>query len=953
MGGPAPSGAAGTHLVVVPHTHWDREWYRPFESFRRQLVALCDELLDILDADPAFTAFHWDGQTIVLDDYCAIRPRAARRLRAHLASGRLRIGPWRVLPDEFLVTGESLIRNLQQGCADCVRWGVQPNSVGYTPDQFGHVGVLPQILAGVGMTAGVVWRGVGPDVQRTQFIWESPDGTRLFTIYLPGGYSNGFSLPDRVEPLLDRLDEIRGEQEAFCTIPSLLIMNGSDHRRPQRRMPALMAEAVARRPGWSFEIAPLATFVEQAREAASDLDVHTGEFRYPWRANLLPGVTSVRTYQKQMDFRVCRMLERYVEPLCAWANRLGDPSGAWDFIEYAWRLAIENHPHDSICGCSVDAVHDEMDTRWAKVVQVGETLQREALNYLAARCATTRLGRGADQAVVTYTAARPAVQLLDVDVYLDDPRGVQSVQDTTGVRHPVQVTPQSAEVYFQARLPADSLRTMVAGLEGREVQGYVMNNLLIDRQDGELTLTLICAHAEYGDVDIDARRQEVMQALEAHGAGDVQVVGRSATKTRVQALLPVGGQTSLDAFALSPRPPSTEPPAMRVSERGIETDDFRLEAHENGAFGLLDKRTGRLWPRVLRVVDDGDRGDTYNFDPVPGDEPVNAPADVPQFRVAADGPVAATLVVESVYRIPARLRDDRQARATDYTAMPVRIEATCYAGLPRIDFRVTVHNGAEDHRVRAVVDLPFAPRESVAEGPFGVVRRDVALPDTTERFEHFYGTAPMKSFVCVEDAAGGIALFNRGIPEYEATADGDAGTLALTLLRCVGWLSREDLAMRPDGLAGPRVETPGAQSPGTHTFEFALMPYAGTYADAHVAAQAHAYAYPPVAARTGRHRGRIAPGTALVHASHPAVVVSAAALAMDRKDLVVRVYNEAETPVDATATFDGRVKGIEAVDLRERPQPRAEETVTGAQVQARFTPSQIRTWRVRRARTRA
>ena len=940
----------GTHFIVVPHTHWDREWYRPFEDFRRRLVQLVDGLLELLDTDPTFPYFHFDGQTITLDDYVAIRPGRAARLRDHLRAGRIRVGPWRVLPDEFLVTGEALIRNLQQGHADCARWGAEPIRTGYTPDQFGHVGVLPQVLAGFGLTAGMVWRGVGPDVRRTQFLWEAPDGTRLFTVYLADSYSNGATLPERLEPLLDRLEDIRTAQADFRDIPALLVMNGSDHLEAQGDIPALLAQAVERRPGWSFEMGHLDTFVEQARAAAQDLTVHRGEFRHPWRANLLPGVTSVRTYQKQMDFQVCRTFEKYVEPMSAWAERLGDTRGAQDFIDYAWRSIVENHPHDSICGCSVDAVHDEMDTRWMKVAQVGATLQREALHFLAAACATDGFGPAAEQALVIYSAARPAVQAVDIQLYLDDPGALGSLRDGAGACHAVQLTPYEPELFFETTMPVDMMRATVAGLEGREVLGYFLNNILTERRGSMLLLTLICGHQPYGDVDIPAKRGELLDTLADAGITDVHVTGLSSTKTRLQAVLPVGGQTALDAFAFGGDPAPASPRALTVSDRAIETDDFLVEFAADGSLDLEDKRTGRLWRRVLRFVDEGDRGDTYNFDPVVDGLVVDTPVGAPRVCTVADGPVAATLAAEYTYRVPAALGEDRTARGDAFVEMPVRLEVTAYRDLARVDLRVTIENQATDHRVRAEIALPFAPEESIAEGPFGVVRRPVALPDMPDTAEQFYGTAPTKGFVCVEDTAGGIALVTRGIQEYEVMADEGGGVLALTLLRCVGWLSRDDLAMRNNDPAGPKLETPGAQSPGTHTFEFALIPYAGAYASALVPAQAHAYAHPPVGVRAGVHPGPLAPGARFVTPSHPQVVVSAATLTEDRRDVLVRVYNEAETPVDTAVAFAGDAEAVRAVDLRERAQPREDERYADARVELRMTPSQIRTWRVGGAR---
>jgi len=237
---------SGPHLVVVPHTHWDREWYRPHEAFLYRLVRLLDRLLDILEGDPEFRHFTLDGQTIAIDDYLAMRPEQLGRIARLVREGRLLVGPWTVLPDEWLVSGEALMRNLRLGLSRAAELGgAMP--IGYVPDQFGHVGQLPQIFAGMGLTAAVVWRGVGADVPGTPFLWEAPDGTRILTIYLVHGYGNGQHLPREPRALAERLAGELRAQEPRSEVPSVLIMAGGDHAEPSPGRPipdAVCAEFV-------------------------------------------------------------------------------------------------------------------------------------------------------------------------------------------------------------------------------------------------------------------------------------------------------------------------------------------------------------------------------------------------------------------------------------------------------------------------------------------------------------------------------------------------------------------------------------------------------------------------------------------------------------------------------------------------------------------------------------
>jgi len=221
-------------LLLVPHTHWDREWYRTHEQFRFRLVRLLDRLLDTLEADPAFRHFTLDGQTIAVEDYLEVRPEARPRIERLVRAGRLVVGPWYVLPDEWLVSGEALIRNLRLGLAQAQRLGAAMR-IGYVPDQFGHVGQLPQLFAGFGFDVAVLWRGVGAGLDATAFDWEAPDGSRVRTVHLVNGYGNGMHLPLDPAALAARLEGEWKAQEPRSPIETVLVMVGSDHLEPEPR----------------------------------------------------------------------------------------------------------------------------------------------------------------------------------------------------------------------------------------------------------------------------------------------------------------------------------------------------------------------------------------------------------------------------------------------------------------------------------------------------------------------------------------------------------------------------------------------------------------------------------------------------------------------------------------------------------------------------------------------
>ena len=304
-----------TTIHLVPHTHWDREWYRPFQSFRMQLVDLVDRVLEMLEAEPEF-AFTLDGQLATVDDYLEIRPDQAERIRRHVASGRLAIGPWQILMDEFLVSGETLVRNLEHGWRRAEDFG-GPMRVGYLPDMFGHVAQMPQILRRAGLADAVVWRGVPAAVNRHAFRWESPDGSWVRAEYLPIGYGNAagmFAVPEALDAAADRLLEWA---EPWYDGHPVLAMYGTDHTAPVPELAALVSRLNEVHEASAMGISTLAAYIDAAPPLTPDDPCWRGEMRSGARANVLMGVASARIDIKQAAGRAETLLERYAEPLTA------------------------------------------------------------------------------------------------------------------------------------------------------------------------------------------------------------------------------------------------------------------------------------------------------------------------------------------------------------------------------------------------------------------------------------------------------------------------------------------------------------------------------------------------------------------------------------------------------------------------------------------------------------
>ncbi len=465
------------HLYFVVHSHWDREWYQPFQRMRSRLLAMTDKMLAMLE-DGTLPCFHFDGQTIVLEDYVELRPEMARPIAKLVKAGKLQIGPWYLLADSFIPSGEALIRNLEIGAKLARRFGT-PAETGYIPDQFGQAAQIPQILAGFGLKAAVVFRGVSGGLRRNRFVWEALDGTGMFTIFLPFGYSNGASLPgDSVDALAARAREIAEREREFAAGASILVMNGNDHAEPNPLVFERLREA-RERSAFDFEIGTLDNYAKRLSELPMDGTPHyRGELRSPARSNVTPGVTSVRAWIKQRDFQNSYLLEKLADPIAALAalSERGPDRNTAALIDEAWRIEIQNHPHDSICGCSIDQVHQDMRYRFDQAAMIGEIAVRRAAGAIFGS------NRDGEPAIAVFNPTFARKALVTGEAEIEDPGARYAAVASDGRRIAAAIDVERRARLFDIELSAADLKGLVTGTE---VMDQHVNRFEIRRRDAD------------------------------------------------------------------------------------------------------------------------------------------------------------------------------------------------------------------------------------------------------------------------------------------------------------------------------------------------------------------------------------------------------------------------------------------------------------------------------------
>ena len=638
--------------------------------------------------------------------------------------------------------------------------------------------------------------------------------------------------------------------------------------------------------------------------------------RSPAKAPLLPGVLSTRMWIKQRNNAAETLLTSWAEPLAALAEITGAPlelHGQSALVRQAWRYLLQNHPHDSICGCSVDQVHREMAIRFDWVDQIGQEIVTRSMQALAAIVDTAD-----GPAVVVFNPTTQA-RTDRVEARIPIPEdAVAVVLESEGQT----VTPQAGErkrdVTWEFTAEAELMRGMIGYMSGRKLADDDIHGVKATLDGTLLEIEIKTGKGALPDFSgVERDFGHLMELLSQEQVEQVHVLvhrGEVIDCTFVARDVPGLGYR---AYHIRPVA-AAETAATSAQTTTIENTYLRVEVAPDGTFTLLDKTTGTAYPGLHRLVDMGDRGDEYNFNPVEEDVVVAGPVDRPTVRLVAGGPVRQTLEVTQTYRVPASLGETRSQRSIEMVDLPMTTRISLIDGVPRVEVETTVENHARDHRLRVHFPVSVTVDTFDAEGHFDVITRPLDLPTDTEGWiEQPVGTYPQHAWADVSDGTTGLLLANRGLPEVEVLRTATGSELALTLLRSVGWLSRADLSVR-QGHAGPGLPTPEAQCPGTHTFAYALVPHCGHWQQAY--AQAHAFNAPLRAIPTPAHAGTLPPVGSFVAVAPDVLVVSAIKEAENGTGLIVRLWNTDTTACEGVIRFWKRPRRVSRCNLNERGQ---------------------------------
>lgn len=798
----------------ISNTHWDREWRYSMQRTRHMLVYMLDMLLDILEKEPRFKSFHLDSQAIPLQDYLEIRPEREELIRKHVRAGRLLVGPWFVLPDEFCVGGEALIRNLLLGHRIARRFGAV-SKTGYSPFSWGQISQMPQIYQGFGIPYAAFYRGINTLVApHSEFIWEGADGTRVVgsrlaarprynvwyviqrPVYwnaqdenyrlVPWNAGHGpFRFAD-ASPLADadmqyahpqygyyrgnvapRARQALREQDGEWTTPHRFWSAGHDSSCPDIREAQMIADCQAALSEQADVFHSTVADFQNAVVASvgKDLPVARGEMRHFFTLGsssvLLGWVSSARMDVKQDNFATERALGNYAEPLAVCAALLGAPFPG-GFLAHAWNWLLQNHGHDSIGGCSREMVPNDMFFRSRQAREISACVTERAMMDIAG--AVNLAGRSPN----------------DVALVVWNPMATQRTET----------------VALKLNIPAELKAADIA---------------IVDEKGAAVSLHRVSV------------KSPVYPVIQSPNdvANQVQM-----SQHTLYAQFPDVPGCGYRTFFVKPLPQKlrARKGTLVAAPQTMQNEFLAVMIQPNGALTVKDKATGRIWRDLGYFRDSSEMGNPWEHAPVPNETVYTTLGAAARTALVCDGELVASYRIEIDWALPRSRSADEQRRHAGLAPYAIVNTVTLRRGQPWVEIVTEVDNTAEDHYLQVSFPTNVQGERVAAQTPFDVVLRPIARPDPAQFAEEPQFEQPMDRFVDISDGQAGVALLNEGLKAYEAHDDA-ARTLSLTLLRCF------PLRMWITNVSTTDYSTvdKASQCLGRHTFRYGFMPHTGDW----------------------------------------------------------------------------------------------------------------------------
>ncbi len=855
-------------VLYIAGTHWDREWYEPQQEFRRWLVETIDEVIDAQKKDARIASFHLDGQSIVLEDYLEIRPDREPELRQLLNEGRILAGPWYVQPDLWLVSGESLIRNLQIGTAIARVRGAHPSRMLYAPDLFGYHAFYPALANGFGLDTTVVWRGLNDSDAVSAFRWKAPNGDSIVAFRCAdslgyGQFTREYRLrwvqsgkpreAAQIRRLFDPLIAIIRQDAIHGIYP---IFDADDHKSLEPDAPLLLDLLNQTYPDLDFVWSNHEHLAEALATRRQHLPVITGELRNPAQSMqgrpvyLIAHTLSAR-YPLKRENAICQSrLELWAEPLAAWAHV--DATGvAPRFLDLAWRWLIQNHPHDSICGCSIDQVHDDMRYRFDQSRLLAEGVVRTAIGQLAG------------------PSHHPANEW---DLLVWNPCPFPRDNAVVTVSFPLD--PKKFSLF------KDGLRSAPAMplFEVCDESGTVLSHQILDYKRS-------ISHKRFGQGGRnwpDHRSDICEVAIRL----DLPSLGHAPVKIRP---------------TITPRRDEVASPCLP----SIANDALLVEVAANGNVKVTDRLSGNAFENLLSYEDSGDYGDGWTRGALINDRVVLSSGSPVTISHEAAGPLRQILRVDRVIEVPACFNLENGHRSERTLPLKITDRLILDAGANFVRVQTVIQNSVRDHRLRVLFPTEITSPETISDTAFAINRRQAKPPANSPAWrERWNPELPCSSFFAVQDQRRGMCIVPIHGPCEFAMEPTRPGCLALTLFRATATTVSS---------AGEE----GGQLLGPLDFDYLVAPFAPPFNPSSTLRLSQI-----VRSGTRSHAAINPVRKSFAQLSGDHLVLSALKPAPNPGEIVARIWNPSESKASGALQFPSHsIKFVTVCRLDESPQP--------------------------------
>ncbi|MGF1885327.1 hypothetical protein L4D13_04195 [Photobacterium profundum] len=751
---------------VIPHTHWDFEWYFSTHESLIQLIYHMDEVMSGLESGESDT-YLLDGQLSIVEDYLMHCPEQTDRFTRLVELGKLQIGPWYTQTDQLIISGESIVRNLAAGIRLGERYG-SVMKIGYVPDSFGQSIDMPKIYQGVGIDKTVFWRGLSTDVcQSREFNWQCEDGSEVLGYNIKNGYFVGSYLIDFDDPT-----PLCHQAEDGCIANNIAIPLGGDQRYIDLNIKQRIAINDQATADYKIVESSYEQLFTALAEEKLELPCLQGEFIDGQVSKIHRSIYSSRYDHKCLNDKIERRLSYQLEPLMVMAEGLGIQPKT-HLVDSIWKVLMRNHAHDSAGGCNTDKTNKVILARYEQADQMSGS----AVDYLVRKMAESqpKAEQGGIDGRLTLFNTLPykREQVMTVTVSTQNPNFI--LCDLEGNSVPFDVA--QVQKTYRGSIQRDEAendpdyyyyQTEIELIYPLPASGFVslqvceLDNTEMASEQSLLTVV----EKEVPEAEIENGRYQLV-----YRNGQLDLLDKHQQRWWHDCLCLIDMGDDGDTYDYSP-PEKDWQLTLNWSEASfsVQKGQYSQTLFVEGTWALPQDLTARA-------------------------------------KQISNGAVG--------YRLTFRLEFENEALISSGSVCPLKID-------------VELDNQVGDHRMQLVATGPISAQTSWSDTPFGVVERD-NVPEHLKDWrkagwkEEPSPIYPMLHFANMHDENTSLTLLAKGVKEYEVLADNQ---LALTLFRSVGWLGKPNLYRRPGIASGQQfkyIPTPDSQLLGKLNIECALM----------------------------------------------------------------------------------------------------------------------------------